>query len=142
MEPLWTRAEDLLSGPPPGGGIDPAPLLGDWHNTDRESGGIVRLVITPGAAGASGDAAGRITVHAWGAGTPDPRDWGEASGDVYADGPGGTTAAAFGALYDHGFLRIHLQAKVNRGVLVVAIFNQFTDDSGRSSYFTREFYYR
>jgi hypothetical protein len=136
MEPLWTRAEDLLAGPPPGGSIDPTPLLGNWHNTDQESRGIMRLLIAPG------EAAGGIVVHAWGAGTPALLDWGEAPGEVYADGPGGTAAAAFGALYDHGFLRVHLQAKVNRGVLVVAIFNQFTDDSGRSSYFTREFYHR
>jgi hypothetical protein len=145
MEHLWTRAEDLLPetppdtapGTPPDASIDPAPLLGDWHNTDKESRGIVRLVLA-----AVDEAPAGINVHAWGAGSPAPFDWGEVPGGVYADSAGGTTAAAFGALYDHGFLRTHLQAKVNRGVLVVAVFNEFTDDSGRASYFTREFYYR
>ena len=61
---------------------------------------------------------------------------------VAAAGDGIFTVQAFGAFYDHGFLRTHLQAKVNRGVLVVAMFNEFTDGSGRSSYFTREFYHR
>src|SRR4051794_5142762 len=113
MEHLWTRAEDILSETPPGtpanASIDPAPLLGNWHNTDKESRGIVRLVLA-----AAGPApAGGIGVHAWGAGSPAPFDWGEVPGGVYADSAGGTTAAAFGALYDHGFLRTHLQAKVN-----------------------------
>ena len=53
-----------------------------------------------------------------------------------------TEALAFEATYDHGFLEVHLQANVKAGVLVVASLNRFVDDSGRSSYFTREFYYR
>jgi hypothetical protein len=136
MELPWTRAEDLVPGPPPGGAVDPTPLLGDWRNTDHESRGIVRLVVAADGEG------GGITVQAWGAATPAPLDWGRTRGAVYAEGPGGRSAAAFGAFYDHGFQRVHLQAKVNRGVLVVAMFNEFTDGSGRSSYFTREFYYR
>lgn len=136
-----TRAEDHLDNhldaAPAGGAIDPAPLLGTWWNTDKESPGIVRIDIA-----ADGDA---VSIHAYGAGSagsPGPLDWGAVRGDLYADGVASRTAAAFGALYDFGFLRTHLQAKVNRGVLVVAVFNQFTDGSGRSSYFNREFYYR
>jgi len=128
-----TRAEDFVE-PPAAGPIDPSPLVGTWLNTDKESPGIVKIIA------AVRD--GALTLQAFGAGSPAPFDWGEVRAGVYADGATGKTAAAFGALYDHGFLRVHLQAKVNRGVLVVAVFNEFTDGSGRSGYFNREFYYR
>ena len=128
-----TRAEDFVEAPSPGP-IDPSPLAGTWFNTDKESRGIVKIVA------AARD--GVFTVQAFGAASPAPVDWGEVQAGVYAEGAGAKTAAAFGAFYDHGFLRTHLQAKVNRGVLVVAMFNEFTDGSGRSSYFAREFYHR
>lgn len=128
-----TRAEDFVE-PHPAGTIDPAPLVGNWLNTDMESKGIVRIVAAVRE--------GAFTIRAFGAGSPAPCDWGEVRAEVYADAAGSQAAAAFGAVYDHGFLRTHLQAKVNRGVLVVAVFNEFTDGSGRSSYFNREFYYR
>jgi hypothetical protein len=38
-------------------------------------------------------------------------------------------------------METHLQAKTEKGVLVVASFNRFKDQSGRSSYFSREFFY-
>jgi len=34
------------------------------------------------------------------------------------------------------------QIRINRGVLVITLFNTFKDDSGRSNYVTREFFYR
>ena len=32
--------------------------------------------------------------------------------------------------------------RVNKGVLVIVLFNSFRDQSGRSDYVTREFFYR
>ncbi len=127
-----TRAEEQVEGP--GGAIDPAPLLGTWLNTDHDSRGVVRIVLSPREGGG-------IAVRATGAGSPSPIDWGEVPGGVYAENAGAGRAAAFGALYDFGFLRVHLQGKTNRGVLVLAMFNEFRDGSGRSSYFNREFFY-
>ncbi len=54
----------------------------------------------------------------------------------------GRQAAAFSAVYDFGFEEVRLQANVKLGVLVVASFNRFRDESGRSNYFGREFFYR
>ena len=53
-----------------------------------------------------------------------------------------TWRADSGAVYDLGYADVHLQANIKGGVLVVATFNSIKDDSGRSSYFMREFYYR
>ena len=31
---------------------------------------------------------------------------------------------------------------VDTGLIIIAAYNEFSDDSGRSNYFSREFYYR
>ena len=128
-----SRAEDLPPEGRRGGAVDPSPLVGTWLNTDRFSPGIVRveLALTDGG----------LTVHAFGAGEPSPIDWGVVPAEVYADGVASTAPAGFSAHYDFGFLRVCLQGKTNRGVLVLALFNEFRDRSGRASWFNREFYY-
>lgn len=105
-------------------------LVGDWRNTNP-AGGIDRIVCEP-----AGD--GRMTVRC----QSSVRDWGVADAPVFAFTFDGKQAGAFSAIYDFGFEQVRLQANVKSGVLVVATFNQFLDDSGRSSYFDREFFYR
>jgi hypothetical protein len=110
--------------------LDLSVLLGDWRNTNAE-GGLARIVCEP-----AGD--GRLTIHCY-AGV---RDWGNADAPVFALTFDARHAAAFSAVYDFGFEEVRLQANVKLGVLVVASFNRFRDDSGRSDYFGREFFYR
>ena len=69
-------------------------------------------------------------------------DWGEVRATVFADGPDSTQGHAFIARFDLGFKETSLQAKVKKGVLVVANFNRFKDGSGRANFFSREFFYR
>lgn len=140
METLpHSRAEDLPPEGRRGGAVDPSPLVGTWLNTDRFSPGIVRVVLATTATTATADIG--LTVHAFGAGSPEPIDWGTVPAQVYADGVASTAPAGFSAGYDFGFLRVSLQGKMNRGVLVLALFNEFRDQSGRASWFNREFYY-
>jgi hypothetical protein len=110
--------------------LDLSLFLGDWRNTNP-SGGIGRIVCT-----AAGD--GRMTVHC----SSSCRDWGVAGAPVFAFTFDSDEAGAFAAVYDFGFEEVRLQANVKLGVLVVATFNSFNDDSGRSNYFNREFFYR
>jgi hypothetical protein len=49
---------------------------------------------------------------------------------------------SFQAVYDFGFLESYLQANVKHGTLVIATCNRFRDGSGRSNYYTREFFYQ
>jgi hypothetical protein len=49
---------------------------------------------------------------------------------------------AFRATYDFGFLETRLEANLSLGLLVIANLNTFRDDSGRSNYFSREFFYK
>lgn len=130
------RAEDEsdIDGPVPPGSVDPTPFLGDWLSTNSATRGIARLKV-------AGDDDGLI-IHGFGACPPSLVDWSTARGKVFADGVTSKRGLAFNALYDFGFKETYLQAKVKKGVLVVANLNKFKDDSGRSNYFSREFFYR
>jgi hypothetical protein len=85
---------------------------------------------------------GGLTVRAQGVGADGPVDWGTADAHLYADAHYLDNAPAFLATFDHGYMRVHLQARINRGVLVVGEYTEFTDASGRSNYFIRECYRR
>lgn len=110
--------------------LDLRDLAGDWRNTN-EAGGISRIVCEPAGEG-------RMTVHCY----SDLRDWGVVEAPVFAFSFDAKQAGAFSAVYDFGLMEVRLQANVKLGVLVVATFNRFTDDSGRSNHFDREFFYR
>ena len=116
------------------GSIDPSPFVGDWLSTNSNTRGIARLVII-------GDDDGLI-IHGFGACASSSCDWSETRGSVFADGVSSKRGLAFSALYDFGFKETWLQAKVKKGVLVVANLNRFKDASARSNYFSREFFYR
>jgi hypothetical protein len=120
--------------PLPGGLVDTTPFIGCWSSTSGDTQGIAKLVVR-------GD--GRdLLVQAFGAGAPSLCEWGEVKAVVFAESPASNTGLAFRAFYDFGFKETILQAKVKKGVLVVANFNRFKDGSRRTSYFSREFFYR
>jgi hypothetical protein len=85
---------------------------------------------------------GAVTVRADGVGADGPVDWGTAEAQLYADGARPCDPPAFLATFEHDYMRVHLQARINRGVLVVCEFTQFTDGSARSNHFMRECYRR
>ncbi len=134
--------------------IDPSPLLHTWRNADASTEGVSEISCSR--------VDGGLLVRVVGVGPDGPIDWGETVATLYTDisatgggramsGPGtphhadisATDAGpAFLAVYDHGFMRVHLQARINLGVLVVAMFNEFQDGSGRADYFHREVFIR
>jgi hypothetical protein len=114
--------------------IDPGIFAGDWTTTNQQTQGIARLIVR--------ERDGQLLVRAFGATPPTLCDWGEAPAAVFADGPDSVAPRAFTARFDLGFKEVSLQAKVKKGVLVVANFNRFNDDSGRAPFFSREFFYR
>jgi hypothetical protein len=116
------------------GGNDPEGLLGRWTCLDPavESIGTLECDLADGT----------LTVRAEGAGPDGPIDWGVVGTQLYADGTVPESPPAFLATYDHGFMRMRLQARINRGILVVVEYAEFTDGSGRPDYFIRECYQR
>jgi hypothetical protein len=132
---LMRSEERLPAGvAPPGGIADLSALLGTWLNTDKNTGGLVRMTLggTPEA----------FTVQSWGAAAPEPQDWGAAPATAYAAGVGSPAGMAFSATYDFGFVESFLAAYTKGGILVLDTFNVFKDGSGRSNYFSREFFHR
>jgi hypothetical protein len=116
------------------GSIVAEPLLGTWFNTNAATRGIAKTVL---AAKENG-----ITLQIFAAGSPQMVDWGETAASIFAADALATEAMAFSALYDFGFMETQLQGHVRQGVLIIAKFDRFKDDSGRSSYFSKEFFYR
>jgi len=110
--------------------VSPAPLVGTWTNCDKHTRNLVRIVIR--------SVGGKLHVHAFGACTPTPCDWGEVVGLDYASSVAGGPAVAFSALYPAGFKDTILTGHLDGASLIVEDFNTFKDGSGRSNYFTRE----
>lgn len=127
VEPARTDIHPLLRT----GANEPGALLGPWEAlAPAATKGISSLEIVP-----DGDA---VLVQAYGVGADGPVDWGTTPAELYADAHYLDNAPAFLATFDHGYMRVHLQARINRGCLVVCVFTTFTDGSGRRDYFVRE----
>ena len=129
-----SRANDELKTEALGGAIDSWPLVGTWINTDKATGGIVKLILSK-----EGDS---FFVHAFGACAPAPCDWGKVEGAVYSLGVGLETGAAFKARYDFQFMETFLAAYLNKRILVVDSYNTFKDGSRRSKYFHRDHFHQ
>jgi hypothetical protein len=114
------------------GEVDLSPLLGSWRNTYRKSKGIHRVVIVR-----EGD---RYMLHAWGTGCDD--DWGQVTVVPHATHVASREPAGFLARYDFGFSELSLAANEAKGLLIIASYSTFPAGGARSSYFTREFFYR
>jgi hypothetical protein len=110
------------------------PLLGAWLNTNAATGGIVKTVL---AAKENG-----IVLRIFAADGEQVVDWGETAAGIFAADATATEAMAFSAFYDFGFMETQLQGHVRQGVLILAKFDRFKDDSGRSNYLSKEFFYR
>jgi hypothetical protein len=117
------------------GSIVAEPLLGTWLNTNAATGGIAKTVL---AAKGNG-----IVLRVFAAGgSQQTVDWGETAASIFAADALATEAMAFSAFYDFGFMETQLQGHVRQGVLIIAKFDRFKDDSGRSNYLSKEFFYR
>jgi hypothetical protein len=130
----YSRSNDRYAQP----GIAALPevnsLEGTWFNADLSTGEIRKVVLSVRNR--------EVFVRAFGADGAATVDWGEAQATPYVDRLGSTQVTGFFAEYDLGFVRTRMATNVKYGVLVIQSYNQFTDGSGRASYFTREFFSR
>lgn len=113
--------------------LDVSALLGEWSNTNDSATGIARLVLT--------QTGNEVVVRVFGAGHPEPFDWGEAPVELFVELPELKQATSFTSFHDLGFMSVWLLVYIKQGVLVVIALTQFQDDSGRSNYWMREFFY-
>jgi hypothetical protein len=105
-----------------------ASLVGTWVNVNASTRDIVKIILTNNG--------GSLDVHAFGACSPTPCDWGQVKGQAYSASVAGGAAVAFTANYGFGFKNTILTGHLNGEHLVADDFNVFTDGSGRSPYFT------
>lgn len=114
-------------------GVTPAALtlsslVGTWVNVNAATRDIIKIVLTNNG--------GSLGVHAFGACSPTPCDWGQVSGQAYSASVAGGSAVGFTATYGFGFKNTILTGHLNHAHLIVDDFNVFHDGSGRSPYFT------
>jgi hypothetical protein len=139
----WTPASGRVGGDDPVEAepaaadllFDGSEMFGEWLNTNPVSNGITRLRI-------DSDGNGAGVVRGWGPQLPRAVEGGPTPATLFALSSGSRLAKAFSARYEANHVALNLQANIKQGVLVVASFNEFNDDSGQSNYFRREFYYR
>lgn len=110
--------------------VEAAPIVGTWVNTDHKTRGLVRLMIA-----AKGN---EVTIHAFGACSPTPCDWGTVQGLIYADSVAEIPAVAFSALYTFSFKQTTIVGHLLKGTLFAETFDHFTDNSGRADYYSLE----
>ncbi|WP_413753382.1 hypothetical protein NRF20_26325 [Streptomyces sp. R-74717] len=121
--------------PRPPGTPDFSALVGDWVNTDqRSSKGARRLSVTWHEGG--------MFVRAFGTGSPQPRDWGEAPAVLYTSPDTPSVASSFSAVYDFGSLRTVVGAYHKTGILVTTTCTVFSDVSGGADHWARSFFRR
>jgi hypothetical protein len=133
----FTRANDLPKASERAAGgttINPSLLVGVWHSTNRETRGIIRLVLL--------EQQGALTLQAFGAAESSEIDWGTVQGQAFAVDVDGVEGVAFRAFYDFGFLQTVVAAYLNNRILVVDTYNTFKDGSARSDYFLRDHFYQ
>ena len=114
-------------------------LLGRWLNTNRETRGIAECSIV--------DAGDHMVVTISGVGGVDTKgliEWPSARATMLAnlEEEAGQRTVALAASFDLGYMSFETSIRVNKGVLVIVLFATFKDESGRSNYLNREFFYR
>ena len=111
-------------------------LTGRWINTNLETQGLAEITIDQ-----DGD---EFSVSAVGVGADSPIQWprNKATALANLEEEAGQRALALAVDFDFRFMKAETYLRVNKGVLVIVVFNTFHDDSGRSNYLNREFFYR
>lgn len=129
----FAQLSDRVENTPSNGVItDLHALPGVWINSNPDTNGIARLVVTE-----SND---RLSVQVFAVGPDGLIDWGNTEMEVFAGLPTSQVAAGFSCLYDFGFAETELQGMIMKGLLVLAQFHRFKDNSKRADYFVREYY--
>lgn len=114
------------------GPLDLSALPGIWVNSNPATNGIARMVMS--------EADGNLSLQVYAIGPDGLIDWGTADVAVFTATPLSRIGAGFTCLYDFGFAETRLQGMIVKGLIVLAQFHSFKDDSRRVDYFVREYF--
>jgi len=118
--------------PESNGPFETVGLIGTWINSNPETTGITRLVVTKSD--------GNLSVQTYALGPNGLIDWGTTPVTLFGGTASSRVAAGFSCVYDFSFAETRLQGMIMKGLLVLAQFHAFKDDSNRAPYFVREYY--
>jgi hypothetical protein len=120
------------TNPATAGPLDVSALPGIWINSNPETNGIARLVMS--------EAGGTISAQVYAIGPDGLIDWGSTNVNILTSAPSSRVAAGFTCLYDFGFAETLLQGMILKGLIVLAQIHSFKDESRRVDYFVREYF--
>jgi hypothetical protein len=109
-------------------------LLGTWSNTNRNGTGIVRVIAS--------DVDGDLWIRFFGAVDGKLADWGSAPATLFFDRNDEGMEQPFAVRWEHGFMTAVAHGFLRQGVLVILTFTRFNGGDPRSSYFSKEFFFR
>jgi hypothetical protein len=104
-------------------------MVGTWVNTDRNTRGITRIVIT--------ESGNQYEVNAFGRCHPTDCDWGKSVMTTYGDNVSDPTHKVGTAQFNPGFAQTLLSIRQQGNQISVDGFTNFTDGSGRQNYHDR-----
>jgi hypothetical protein len=114
------------------GQLDLSALPGIWINSNPDTNGIARLVMS--------EADGNLSIQVYAIGPDGLIDWGTVKVNVFTATPSSRAGVGFTCLFDFGFVETRLQANIVKGLMVLAQFHSFKDESRRADYFVREYF--
>jgi hypothetical protein len=114
------------------GAGDLSAMAGVWVNSNPETTGVARMVITQSGS--------RLSPRVYAIGPEGLIDWGAVDADVFTATPSSHGAVGFTCVYDFGFVETLLQAMTVKGLIVLSQIHRFKDGSNRADYFVREFF--
>lgn len=112
--------------------LDGSAFAGQWFNANSDTRSIARLTFS--------QASGKLLMHVWGIGSEGLIDWGDAELEIFSSSPSSSTPSGFTCNYDFGFAATEIKGMIMKGLLVLAQFHRFKDDSHRADYFVREYF--
>ena len=115
-----------------GAAMDIKALPGVWINSNPDTSGIARIVMS--------ESDGKLSLQVFAIGPEGLIDWGSTVVKVFAGLPTSSAGAGFTCDFDFGFAAIELQGMIMKGLLVLAQFHRFKDDSNRADFFVREYF--
>ncbi|HWN11934.1 MAG TPA: hypothetical protein VNO50_22085 [Pyrinomonadaceae bacterium] len=112
--------------------IDPSSLIGTWVNSNTETNGITRMIVS--------QTDDQLLIRTYAIGPAGVLDWGNEELELFAASASSRVASGFSCRYDFGFGETRLQGMIMKGLLVLAQFHSFKDTSKRAGFFVREYY--
>ena len=121
------EATAAASGP-----IDISAFPGTWVNSNPDTTGVARLKMT--------QSDGSLSLQVFAIGPDALIDWGTEDVSLFTASASSRLGSGFTCVFDFGFAEVRLQGMIMKGLLVLAQFHYFKDDSGRANFFVREYF--